>query len=147
MPSDTFVHTSTAPAPVDRVWDSLDEPSTWEAIGGVDRVFDPKIDEEGRLRGFSFDTVAAGRKYVGIASPHERVEGKLMSWRVQNSEVRGITRVELDPTNPGTIITVTLEVQSAGLLSGMFFPVIAGAIGNGLPRAVDAFAASFGEET
>lgn len=146
MPSDTFVHSSAAPVPIDQVWAALDEPSTWEAIGGVDRVFDPEIDAEGRLRGFSFDTIAGGRKYVGTASPHERVEAKVMSWRIQNSEVRGITRVELKPSNPGTVITVTLEVQSAGILSGMFFPIIAGAIGNGLPRAVDAFAASFGEK-
>jgi hypothetical protein len=141
------MHTATATAPIDQVWTSLDEPSTWEAIGGVDRVFDPKIDPEGRLQGFSFDTVAAGRKYVGVATPHERVEEKVMSWRVQNSEVRGVTRVELEPTNPGTVIKVTLEVQSAGLLSGMFFPIIAGAIGNGLPRAVDEFAAGFAPES
>lgn len=147
MPSDTFVHTATATAPLDQVWSSLDEPATWEAIGGVDRVFDPEIDDEGRLLGFSFDTIAAGRKYVGIARPHERVEGKTMSWRIQNSEVRGVTRVELESTNPGTMIEVTLEVESAGLLSGMFFPIIAGAIGNGLPRAVDEFAASFGGKT
>lgn len=141
------MHTATAAAPIDQVWTSLDEPSTWEAIGGVDRVFDPKIDDEGRLQGFSFDTIAAGRKYVGVATPHEREDMKVMSWRVQNSEVRGVTRVELEPTNPGTIIRVTLEVQSAGLLSGMFFPVIAGAIGNGLPRAVDEFAAGFAPES
>jgi hypothetical protein len=49
--------------------------------------------------------------------------------------------VDLEPSNPGTSITVTLEVRSAGLLSGVFFPVIAGAIGTGLPRAVDEFAA------
>jgi hypothetical protein len=35
-----------------------------------------------------------------------------------------------------------LEVESAGFLSSMFFPVIAGAIGSGLPRAVDEFAAA-----
>jgi carbon monoxide dehydrogenase subunit G len=132
-----------AAAPVEEVWASLDEPSTWESIGGVDRVFDPKIDDQGRLAGFSFDTVAAGRKYVGVATPHQRAEGSVMSWRIENSEVRGLTKVELEPSNPGTAITVTLEVQSAGLLSSVFFPVIAGAIGNGLPRAVDEFASGF----
>lgn len=143
MPSDTFAHTATASAPVEEVWASLDLPSTWESIGGVDRVFDPSIDGDGKLQGFSFDTVAAGRKYVGLATPHEREEGRLMSWRIKNSEVRGVTRVELASGGASTAITVTLEVESAGLLSGMFFPVIASAIGNGLPRAVDDFAAGF----
>lgn len=141
MPSDTFTHTATAGVSIDVVWASLDEPSTWESIGGVDRVFDPKIDAAGRLVGFSFDTVAAGRKYVGVAKPDERVEKRRMSWRIENSEIRGVTRVDLEPDNPGTSITVTLEVRSVGMLSGVFFPVIAGAIGTGLPRAVDQFAA------
>ena len=143
MPSQTFAHTSTAPAPSGEVWAALDEPATWESIGGVDRVFDPLVDSDGRLRGFSFDTVAAGKKYVGTATPHAREEGRLMSWRIQNSEIRGFTTVALASGGASTTITVTLEVESAGLLSGMFFPVIAAAIGSGLPRAVDGFAASF----
>jgi len=104
-------------------------------------VFDPTIDEEGRLRGFSFDTVAAGRRYVGVATPHRREEGRLMSWHIQNSEIRGTTTVEIEAEESGTNVSVTLEVESRGILSGMFFPVIATAIGNGLPTAVDEFAA------
>lgn len=130
-------------APLETVWSALDEPGTWEAIGGVQRVFDPQIDDEQRLRGFSFDTVAAGKKYVGRATPNAREEGRLMSWDIANSEVRGVTTVELASAGTNTTITVTLEVHSAGLLSGMFFPVIASAIGNGLPRSVDDFAAGF----
>jgi carbon monoxide dehydrogenase subunit G len=146
VPSDTFTHTAEAAASVGEVWATLDQPSTWESIGGVDRVFDPTIDAEGRLRGFSFDTIAAGRRYVGVATPDQRVEKRVMSWRIRNSEVHGVTKVELAPSNPGTSITVTLEVESAGLLSAMFFPIIAGAIGNGLPRAVDGFAAGFSQD-
>lgn len=141
VPSQTFTHTSMAAVPIDQVWVSLDRPETWEAIGGVDRVFDPIIDAEGRLRGFSFDTVAAGRRYVGVATPNRRDEGRLMSWHIQNSEVRGTTTVELAAGEGGTIVSVTLDVESRGVLSGMFFPVIANAIGSGLPRAVDEFAA------
>jgi carbon monoxide dehydrogenase subunit G len=107
-------------------------------------VFDPTIDDQGKLRGFSFETVAAGKKYVGLATPHARIEGHKMAWRVKNSEVRGLTTVELTTAADGTRIVVTLEVQSAGLLSTMFFPVIAGAIGNGLPKAVDQFAQELG---
>ena len=130
--------TSTA---IDEVWAALDRPETWEAIGGVDRVFDPRVDEQGRLRGFSFETVAGGRKYVGVASPHLRDEGARMAWRIANSEVRGVTSVSLERHDDLTAIEVTLQVESAGLLSSMFFPVIAGAIGKGLPTAVEAFAA------
>ncbi len=143
MPTETFIHTATAHAPVEEVWASLDEPGTWEAIGGVDRLFDPIIDDRGRLRGFSFDTAAGGRRYVGKATPQERDEGRLMAWHIQNSEVSGVTAVELAPVDSGTSITVTLHVESVGLLSTVFFPVVASAIGNGLPRAVDGFAARF----
>lgn len=144
MPQESFTHTAIARVPVERVWSSLDEPSTWEEIGGVDRVIDPVIDSDGRLQGFSFEVKAAGKKYVGFATPHERTEGELMSWRVDTTEVRGVTRVALEPVDDATEVTVTLEVESKGLLSSMFFPVIASAIGSGLPRSVDEFAQQFG---
>ncbi len=144
VPSQIFTHEARTSAPIEEVWSALDRPETWEAIGGVDRVFDPQRDEQGKLSGFSFDTVAAGKKYVGTATPHERVEGRRMAWRIENTEVRGITTVQLEPADAGTSIAVELRVQSAGLLSSMFFPVIAGAIGNGLPKAVDGFAAGLG---
>lgn len=143
MPSQTFTHTASARASVDVVWSALDRPETWEAIGAVDRVFDPNIDSQGRLQGFSFDTVAAGKKYVGKATPHQRIEGERMSWRVTTTDVKGLTTVDLARADDGTAIKVTLVVESAGPLSTLFFPVIAAAIGNGLPASVDAFAASF----
>lgn len=143
MPKESFTHTAIAQAPASRVWETLDEPSTWEEIGGVDRVIDPVIDSDGRLQGFSFEVRAAGKKYVGFAKPHERSEGELMSWRVDTTEIRGVTRVALKPTDGGTEVTVTLEVESKGLLSSMFFPVIASTIGSGLPRSVDDFTQQF----
>lgn len=141
MPSQTFTHEATTSASIDEVWAALDRPHTWEAIGGIDRVYDPVVDAEGRLQGFSFDTRAGGSAYKGTAIPDERIEGRKMAWQVRNSEVYGVTSVELEPGGGGTLIAVRLEVQSAGLLSSMFFPIIAGAIGNGLPKAVDEFAA------
>jgi hypothetical protein len=143
VPSQTFTTTATAPVPIAEVWASLEKPDTWAAIGGVDRVFEPTIDAEGRLRGFKFETVAGGRKYVGTATPRDREEGRLMAWDITNSEVRGVTRIELASGGASTAITVTLEVESASLMSGLFFPVIAGAICNGLPEAVEVFAANF----
>lgn len=143
MPAQTFTHQATTRASVDEVWSALDRPETWEAIGGVDRVVDPEIDDQGRLVGFSFETIAAGRRYFGVATPRERVERETMSWNVANREVEGVTTVDIAPDGEGTAITVTLDVSSVGLLSSMFFPVIAAAIGNGLPESVDSFAAAF----
>lgn len=144
MPQESFTHTATASAPASEVFATLDEPTTWEEIGGVDRVIDPMIDSQGRLKGFSFEVKAAGKKYVGSATPHERTDGELMSWHVDTTEIRGVTRVALKPVDAGTEVTVTLEVESKGLLSAMFFPVIASTIGSGLPRSVDEFAQRFG---
>lgn len=144
MPQETFTHKAIASAPVPDVFATLDEPSTWEQVGGVDRVLDPVIDPDGRLQGFSFEVRAAGKKYVGFATPHERTDNELMSWNVDTTEVRGTTQVALEPVEGGTEITVTLEVESKGLLSAMFFPVIASTIGSALPRSVDEFAAQFG---
>lgn len=123
------------------VWAALDRPETWEAIGGVDRVFDPRIDDKGRLQGFSFETVAGGKRHTGTAGPRQRVEGTTMAWNIESSEVRGTTTVDLDGAEHGTQVTVTVHVESVGFLSSMFFPVIAGALGKGLPTAVDEFAA------
>lgn len=145
MPSATFSHTATSPASAETVWAALDTPAAWEGIPGVDRVFDPVIDEAGRLRGFSFETRAGGRRYLGRATPHVRVEGEAMGWHVESPEVRGVIRVDLSPLDSGTSVTVGLEVESAGMISGMFFPMIARAIGDGLPDAVGRFAAGLGD--
>lgn len=143
MPRDEFSQSATADASPSEVFSVLDEPETWEQIGGVDRVIDAVVDPEGRLQGFTFEVRAAGKSYVGRATPRERVEGRLIAWNVDTSEVRGATAVTLEPDGDRTKITVTLEVESKGLLSTMFFPVIAAAIGSGLPRSVDEFAARF----
>ena len=144
VPSQIFTHETTTTAPLDEVWAALDRPETWEAVGGVDRVYDPTVDADGRLQGFSFDTRAGGKAYQGTATPHERIEGRKMAWRVENSEVRGVTSIEIESDDDATRIAVRLEVQSVGILSSMFFPIIAGAIGSGLPSAVDEFGASLG---
>jgi hypothetical protein len=142
VPSQSFTHTAVAHAPRPKVWKALDQPETWETIGGVDRVLDPVIDEAGRLRGFDFEIVAGGRRYQGRATPLAREEGELMAWNVVSTEVRGSTTVQLSDDGAGTRIRVTLKVEAAGMLSVLFFPVVAAAVGNGLPGAVESFAAS-----
>lgn len=145
MPSRSFSHSVTADADVEDVWERLDLPETWANIGVVDRVFDPVFDDD-RLVGFSFETMAAGKRYVGVATPAAREEGRVMGWRIENSEVAGTVEVRLTAANPGTEIEVDLHVKSVGMMSTMFFPVVAGAVGSGLPRAVDAFADGLGSE-
>ena len=145
MPSQIFAHTAVAQVSPETVWATFDSPTTWESIGGIDRVYDARVSPTGQLEGFTFDTEVAGRKYVGTATSAQRVEGSLISWSVRNSEIKGRLRVELTETSPGTQIEVTLEAESASFMSGMFFPVIANTIGSGLPAAVDDFAQGFGD--
>ena len=143
MPSETFTHRATAAAGIQEVWAALDQPSTWESIQGIDRVTDPEVDADGRLQGFSFDSVVAGTAYRGTATPALREEGRLMAWEIENSEITGRIEVLLGDLGERTQLDVTLEAASKGMLSSMFFPVISKAIGNGFPRSVDEFAASF----
>ncbi len=143
MPTETFSHTAITLATRSEVWKALDKPETWEGIGGVDRVIAPVIDQDGRLRGFSFETVVAGKIYLGKATPKAREESRLMAWNIENSEVRGVTTVQLTDDGPGTRVEVTLEVEGVGMFASMFFPVIAKTIGSGLPRTVNEFAAGF----
>lgn len=142
MPSDSFFHSATAHAPISQIWATFDLPTTWENIGVVDRVFDPRFND-GKLSGFSFETVAAGKKYVGEAIAAGRLEGSVVGWKIRNQEVRGTIEVKLTEAGETTEIRVDLDLESIGLLSTMFFPVVAGAIRSGLPRAVDEFAAGF----
>lgn len=143
MPRETFTHTAVASAPIADVWKALDEPLTWESIGGIDRVVDSVIDAEGRLQSFSFDTMVAGNPYRGEATAAGREELQMMAWNIENSEIAGLISVALSEPDQRTAIAVTLIVESKGMLAGMFFPVVSKAIGGGLPRSVDKFASEF----
>lgn len=143
MPSASFSHTVTVAAPRDRVWAALDKPETWNGIAGVDRVHQAVVDEEGKLRGFLFDTMVGGTAYEGKATPHSREEGEAMAWELANSQVKGQIHIDLaDAAGGDTRMTVVLEIASAGFMAGMFFSAIANAVGTGFPATVDAMAAS-----
>ena len=143
MPRETFSHTAIASAPIDDVWAALEHAQTWESIGGIDKVVDPIVNSEGQLMSFSFDSMVAGKPYRGKATSAGREEGRLMAWNIENSEITGVITVTLSDDRPNTAIATTLTVESKGLLASMFFSVIAKAIGNGLPRSVEEFAAGF----
>ena len=141
MPSETFTYSATTPASRDTVWAALQEPDTWEGVSGVDKVNDPIDDHNGALRGFSFDSEVAGKAYVGTAIPAAREEGRLMAWNIETTDVAGQVTVELDENQDGTLVAVTLDVESRGMLAGVFFPLISSTIGNGFPESVEEFAA------
>jgi hypothetical protein len=48
--------------------------------------------------------------------------------------------VSLAPLEGDTRVHVTLRVESVGMLSAVFFPVIASAVGEGFPETVEDFA-------
>jgi len=140
---ESFSHSTVVDAPRSTVWAALDEPETWNAVAGVDRVHEPLIDEEGRLQGFKFDTVVAGKAYEGIASPHRRVESQTMSWDIENSQITGVIHVELEDVTGGTLLDVTVEMEANSLLSRMFFGSIAKVVADGLPGTVNDLARRF----
>jgi Polyketide cyclase / dehydrase and lipid transport len=141
MPGQSFQHAATTSLEPSQVWEFLDEPHTWEAIPGVNRVFDPTVDPDGRLRGFSFESDVGGRRYVGKATPAGREEGRLMAWDIDSAEIKGKVAIELGPNADGTRVQVRLHVEGAGMLGSLFFPVIASAIGSGFAGTVEEFVA------
>ena len=57
----------------------------------------------------------------------------------------GTITVDLSDGNPGgTIVDVSIELRSKGLLSSMFFPLVSKAIGDGLPDQVKDMAVQLG---
>ncbi|MGH8914366.1 MAG: SRPBCC family protein [Acidimicrobiia bacterium] len=144
MPSQTFQHAASTPAAIGTVWKMLDEPRTWEAVPGVDRVVDPVVDAWGRLQGFSFDSKVGGKTHRGRADPAGREEQRLMAWDITTSEMKGKVAVGLSPADRGTRVYVRLDVDGVGMLGSLFFPVIATAIGAGFADTVDDFVESLG---
>jgi hypothetical protein len=123
----------------------LNDSRSWESIPGVDRILESVTDQEGQLQGFSFESVAAGKKYVGKARPAGREAERMMAWDIETSEVRGRIIVSLGAEDDSTRVDVTLRMESLGMLSSVFFPVIASAISEGFPKAVQDFARDLSE--
>jgi hypothetical protein len=139
VPRQTFQHSSTTHAPIEDIWVGLNQPASWESVPGVDRVLEPVVDPDGQLRGFDFETVVGGKTYRGKATPAGREERKLIAWEIRTSELEGQVMVALSAIGDGTRVYVRLHVASAGLLGGLFFPVISSAIGSGFHVTVEDF--------
>ena len=143
MARESFSHSTVVNAPRARIWGALDDPETWNAVAGVERVHEPIVDAKGRLQGFKFDTIVAGKAYEGIASPHARSEGEALSWDIANSQITGVIKVELEDVTGGTLLEVGVEMEARGMLSRMFFGTISKVVGNGLPNTVNDMARMF----
>jgi len=146
VPERSFQYAATTSGPVPSVWSALDQPKTWEAIPGVDRVVDPIVDGSGHLKGFAFESVVGGRTHLGHAVPAGRQEERMMAWDITTSEIKGRVTVGLSPAGEGTRVYVELRVEGVGVLGNLFFPVIASAIGSGFPGTVEEFARRLGSE-
>ncbi|MFO7548739.1 MAG: SRPBCC family protein [Acidimicrobiia bacterium] len=141
MPSERFTHQAVATAPIHRAWEALQRAETWASIGGVDEVFDVEHDDAGHLMGYHFHVRAAGRRFRGKATAVEAVQPGLMAVDIDSSEMLGRITVELTEASEHTTVTVTVDASAKGILSSMFFGVVARAIGSGLPESVEGFAA------
>ncbi len=139
MPSQTFQHSATTHVTIEEIWERLNQPATWEAVPGVDRVYDPIVDANGALRGFDFDSMVGGKTYSGKASPAGREMNKLIAWDIRTAELTGQVMVALSQIGDGTRVYVRLHVGSAGMLGSLFFPIIASAIGGGFNQTVEEF--------
>ena len=141
MPSAAFHHTITIDAPPDDVWGRLQEPEIWRSVGPVQNLWDPEI-EDGVLAGFQWSTDIGGVVYKGTGTATIKDRPEQYQLVLDTSEMAGTITVDLSEGTPGeTIVDVTLELRSKGLLSSMFFPVVSRAIGGGLPAQVEDMAA------
>lgn len=138
MAPDRFTHTVHLNALPERAWAILQEPETWGAIAGVQRIYDATYHPDGTLRSYRFLAVAGMKPYEGSARTIEADKPSLMVVTVDTAEIEGTITTELQPSNPhGTDMTVSLRIRARGILSTMFLPIVSKAIGSGFPRQID----------
>ncbi len=141
MPTARFAHTAHTQKTLAEVWRELQREQTWARIGPVEEVWDP-VSVDGSLRSFSWRTTVGPTTYRGAAVVRAADSDRRMHLDLDAGEIAGSLVADLVPgTEEGTDLTITLEVTSRGMLSTLFFPVVAEAVGSGLPRQVEEFAA------
>jgi hypothetical protein len=142
VPSDTFHHRATTPLDVEEVWQQLQQPEKWRAMGGIDEIHDPKIEAD-LLKGFAFTSRIAGTAYRGRATTTEAVHRERMVVDVDTSELKAILTVELTPIDASTQLDVTMRLSSKSFLASMMWGLVASTVGSGLPQRtaemIDAF--------
>ncbi len=145
MPRASFTHRVTVPRSADEIWDQLQVAETWSNIGPVEDVWDAEHTDDGHLQRYRWSTTVGPRSYRGRAKVIASEPGHLMRLDLDATEVVGTLTTRLAQNgDDATHLEVTLEVESRGTLSTLFFPVVSQAVGNGLPAQVNRFAESFG---
>lgn len=141
VPTAHFSHSATASVSLNDAWAQLQVPQTWQAIPGVNEVFDPQFEPDRSLTAFLFRSTAAGTNYEGTATVVSADAPTAMSLAIDSSEVAAIVDTSLTDVGGGSVeIAVSIELESKGFLAGMFFPVVARVVENGLPESVQEFA-------
>ena len=142
MPSGRYVHSASAAAVVDRVWEQLQQAETWAGIGPIDSVWDAALDGEG-LASFRWAAIAAGRSWEGSARTVRAVPGELMELALSSPEIQGLITCALAAANATSCtVTITLEAEASGLLASLFWGTVDAAIRNSFAGHVQAFAKS-----
>ncbi len=148
MPRASFSHSVSLRRPIEAVWTALQSDATWAGIGPVDEVWGAAHTADGSLDSFQWSAHVGPTKYKGtavvaIADPPHHMKLNLDS--VEQLTGSLIADVE---NGDEPQLTVTLEVVSKGAMASLFFPIIAEAVGRGLPTQVEQFAAAVdgGEE-
>lgn len=140
VPSETFDHRVSINADRATAWAHLQEAETWEALAGIDRVHKVVHDADGQLVSYEFDAIAGGKSYPGVATVTARNNPERMVLHIESSEIDGSITTSLADDHP-LELHVVLQLRSKGLLSTMFFPVVAASVGSGFPKQVNEFAA------
>lgn len=147
MPRASFTHNVPVSSPPEEIWQALQLAETWSGIGPVDDVWDAAHNDDGSLRGFQWSAHVGPTKYKGSANVAVAVHPHHMKLNIASSELTGALIADVEDGESQTLV-VTLEVVSKGPLATMFFPIVAEAIGRGLPKQVEEFAAGIdGEAT
>lgn len=141
MPSGTFSHAVSVPVPAAGMWETLQDPGTWQSIGPLDDVTDPRIGQDGTLLGFRWRARAGGRSHEGTANQTGIDDGRRIVLQLESTEMGGWIAAEVAPMgSQGAELTVTLHARTNGILAAMFWDAVSGALERGLREQVDAFA-------
>jgi carbon monoxide dehydrogenase subunit G len=143
MPVASFHHTAIVDAPIESVWQRLQSEETWALLGPVERIWDAVHDPSGELVAYQWSAVVGPTTYRGSGRVSASDAPHRMALELDSSEVTGELTARLSSNGAGTTLDVSLDIASKGVLAGMFFPIVAAAVGNGLPEQVDGFAATF----
>jgi hypothetical protein len=142
VPSDIFRHSAVTVVPTRSVWTQLQDPDTWKAMGGIDEIHDPRIEDD-LLKGFSFTSKIAGTPYRGRATTTESLHQERMVVDIDTSELRAVLTVELAPIDASTKLDVTMKLSSKSFLASMMWGLVSATVGSGLPERTAEMVAAF----